>query len=91
MGFPEIKDMDPLKAPMRWIKYPNISTFKHPPTFIPRKMGYSYYAKTPYDYTRAYYKYPEYRKLANKLNKSAQIPYHLTKFSLTPINKVENI
>lgn len=91
MGFPEIKDMDPLKAPMRWIKYPNISTFKHSPTFIPRKMGYSYYAETPYDYTRAYYKYPEYRKLANKLNKSAQIPYNLTKFTLTPVNKVENI
>lgn len=91
MGFPEIKDMDPLKAPMKWIKYPNISTFKHSPTFIPRKMGYSYYAETPYDYTRAYYKYPEYRKLANKLNKSAQIPYNLTKFTLTPVNKVENI
>lgn len=91
MGFPEIKDMDPLKAPMRWIKYPNISTFKHSPTFIPRKMGYSYYTETPYDYTRAYYKYPEYRKLANKLNKSAQIPYNLTKFTLTPVNKVENI
>ena len=91
MGFPEIKDMDPLKAPMRWIKYPNISTFKHSPTFIPRKMGYSYYAETPYDYTRAYYKYPEYRKLANKLNKSVQIPYNLTKFTLTPVNKVENI
>lgn len=91
MGFPEIKDMDPLKAPMRWIKYPNISTFKHSPTFIPRKMGYSYYAGTPYDYTRAYYKYPEYRKLANKLSKSAQIPYNLTKFTLTPVNKVENI
>ena len=91
MGFPEIKDMDPLKAPMRWIKYPNISTFKHSPTFIPRKMGYSYYAETPYDYTRAYYKYPEYRKLANKLSKSTQIPYNLTKFTLTPVNKVENI
>lgn len=91
MGFPEIKDMDPLKAPMRWIKYPNISTFKHSPTFIPRKMGYSYYAETPYDYTKAYYKYPEYRKLANKLNKSIQIPYNLTKFTLTPVNKVENI
>lgn len=92
MGFPEIKNMDPFKAPMRWIKYPFINTFTHRHIFAPKKStGYSYYAKTPYDYTKAYYKYPEYRKLVNKLSKSGQIPYSLTKFSLTPIKKAEDI
>lgn len=91
MGFPEIKDINPLKAPMRWIKYPNISTFKHSSTFIPQTMNYIYRAKTPYDYTKAYYKYPQYRKLASKLKRSTQASYDFTKFTLTPTRKIENI
>lgn len=90
MGFPEIKNMDPLKAPMRWIKYPNISTFKHSPTFIPQTMGYSYYARTPYDYKKAFYKYPQYRKWDAKLQESLKHDFR-TDFSLIPAHKIDRI
>lgn len=87
MGFPEIKIMNPLEAPMRW------RTWNHTgkPIFMSDIDNYSYYKPSLFDTTKAYYKYPQYRKLAEKLKESTQAPYGLSKSTSALVNKINNI
>lgn len=83
MGFPEIKNINPYTAPMRWMRFK--SPFSKP---FPIEDNYVYHVKSLQDDTRALYKYPEYRKLIHKLE---TLPYTRTKFSEIPAGKIDLI
>lgn len=83
MGFPEIKNIDPHTAPMRWRLKNKFSSF-----YFPIEDNYVYYTNPLYDDTKAFYKYPEYRKLAHKLKSLSPTP---TEFSKIPDYKIATI
>lgn len=78
MGFPRIKTINPYSAPMRWGKY------------APQRSNYVYHTTPEYDYKKAFYKYPQYRKLDSKLQES--LKHELTTdFSDIPGRKIDTI
>ena len=93
MGFPEYQVINPYTAPMRWGKYVKYSGFgpkvKQTTEYSPLN-NYVYSSKPQYDYTKAYYKYPQYRKWNKKLQESRTHTYQ-TDFSVIPQRKVDNI
>lgn len=94
IGFPRIKTINPYSAPMRWGKYvrynkPGALT-KQTVEYVPQHSNYVYHATPNYDYKKAFYKYPQYRKWDSKLQES--LTHHSqTDFSIIPQKKVGNI
>ena len=90
MGFPEITHMNPSQAPMRWYKY----TSQHGPIvlrgWIPQSNNYIYHVTPEYNYKKAFYKYPQYRKWDSKLQESLKHEW-ATDFSNIPRRKIDNI
>lgn len=90
MGFPEITHMDPSQIPMRWYKY----TSQYGPIvlkrWLPKSNNYIYYETPNYNYKKAFYKYPQYRKWDSKLQESLKHEY-ITDFSDIPRRKINNI
>ena len=90
MGFPEITHMNPSDAPMRWYKY----TSYYRPISVRRwhsqSSNYVYHATPKYDYRKAFYKYPQYRKWNKNLQESLT-HHNQTDFSIIPQEKVGNI
>ena len=82
MGFPEIIHINPSYAPMRWQKY---TSYWHP-----QSSNYVYHATPNYDYRKAFYKYPQYRKWDSKLQESLK-HNQTTDFSNIPRRKIGNI
>lgn len=93
MGFPEYQVINPYTAPMRWGKYVKYNGFgpkvKQTTEYSPLN-NYVYSSKPQYDYTKAYYKYPQYRKWNKKLQESRTHAWQ-TDFSVIPQRKVDNI
>lgn len=93
MGFPRIKTINPYSAPMRWGKYVKYQPTKQPVEtieYVPQRSNYVYHATPQYDYTKAYYKYPQYRKWHKNLQESFTHKSQ-TDFSIIPQEKVGNI
>ena len=94
MGFPRIKTINPYSAPMRWGKYvrynkPGALT-KQTIEYVPQVRNYVYHATPNYNYKKAFYKYPQYRKWDSKLQESLKHEY-TTDFSNIPRRKIDNI
>lgn len=91
MGFPEYQVINPYTAPMRWGKYVKYSgpKVKQTTEYSPLN-NYVYSSKPQYDYTKAYYRYPQYRKWNKKLQESRTHAWQ-TDFSVIPQRKVDNI
>lgn len=94
MGFPRVQAINPYSAPMRWGKYvrynkPGALT-KETIEYVPQVRNYVYHATPKYDYRKAFYKYPQYRKWDKNLQES--LTHHgQTDFSIIPQEKVGNI
>lgn len=90
MGFPEIIHMNPSQAPMRWYK----DTSQYGPIILkrwfPKYNNYVYHATPNYNYRKAFYKYPQYRKWDSKLQESFKYDW-TTNFSNIPRRKIGNI
>ena len=94
MGFPRIKTINPYSAPMRWGKYVRYNNLGNPTKqtveYVPQVRNYVYRATPKYDYRKAFYKYPQYRKWDKNLQES--LTHHdQTDFSVIPQEKVGNI
>ena len=94
MGFPRIKTINPYSAPMRQGKYVRYNNLGNPTKqtveYVPQHNNYVYHATPKYDYRKAFYKYPQYRKWDSKLQESLKHQY-ITNFSIIPQKKVSNI
>lgn len=94
MGFPRIKTINPYSAPMRWGKYvkynkPGTPT-KQTVEYVPQYSNYVYHTTPKYDYKKAFYKYPQYRKWDSKLQEGHKHAW-VTDFSDMPGRKIDNI
>lgn len=94
MGFPRIKTINPYSAPMRWGKYvkynkPETPT-KQTVEYVPQRSNYVYHTTPKYDYKKAFYKYPQYRKWDSKLQESLKHEW-TTDFSGIPGRKIDTI
>lgn len=94
IGFPRIKTINSYSAPMRWGKYvkynkPETPT-KQTVEYVPQHNNYVYHATPKYDYKKAFYKYPQYRKWDSKLQESFKHEW-TTDFSGIPGIKIDNI
>lgn len=94
MGFPRIKTINPYSAPMRWGKYvkynkPGTPT-KQTVEYVPQRSNYVYHTTPKYDYKKAFYKYPQYRKWDSKLQESLKHEW-TTDFSGIPGRKIDTI
>lgn len=94
MGFPRIKTINPYSAPMRWGKYvkynkPGTPT-KQTVEYVPQRSNYVYHTTPKYDYKKAFYKYPQYRKWDSKLQESLKHE-QTTDFSGIPGRKIDTI
>lgn len=94
MGFPRVQAINSYSAPMRWGKYvrynkPGAPT-KQTVEYVPQRSNYVYHATPKYDYKKAFYKYPQYRKWDSKLQESLKHEY-TTNFSQIPGIKIDNI
>ena len=69
-----IKTINPYSAPMRWgkyVKYNKLGTpIKQTVEYVPQRSNYVYHTTPKYDYKKAFYKYPQYRKWDSKLQES---------------------
>ena len=94
MGFPRIKTINPYSAPMRWGKYVRYNNLGNPTKqtieYVPQVKNYVYHATPKYDYRKAFYKYPQYRKWDSKLQESLKHG-QTTDFSDIPRRKIDNI
>lgn len=94
MGFPRIKTINPYSAPMRWGKYVKYNNLGNPTKqtveYVPQSNNYIYHATPKYDYKKAFYKYPQYRKWDSKLQESLKHEW-TTDFSDIPRRKIYNI
>ena len=94
MGFPRIKTINPYSAPIRWGKYvkhnkPGTPT-KQTVEYVPQRSNYVYHTTPKYDYKKAFYKYPQYRKWDSKLQESLKHEW-VTDFSGIPGRKINTI
>ena len=94
MGFPRIKTINPYSAPMRWgkyVKYNKLGTpTKQTVEYVPQRSNYVYHTTPKYDYKKAFYKYPQYRKWDSKLQESLKHE-QTTDFSGIPGRKIDAI
>lgn len=91
MGFPRVETINPYSAPMRWGKYVRYNTpTKQTVEYVPQRSNYVYHATPKYDYKKAFYKYPQYRKWNTKLQESLNHEW-TTDFSDIPGRKIDNI
>lgn len=94
MGFPRIKTINPYSAPMRWGKYVKYNKSGTPTKqtveYVPQRSNYVYHTTPKYDYKKAFYKYPQYRKWDSKLQESLKHEW-VTDFSGIPGRKIDNI
>lgn len=90
MGFPEITHMNPSQAPMRWGKYTSYYGPIVLRRWLPQSNNYIYHATPNYNYKKAFYKYPQYRKWDSKLQESLKHKW-TTDFSGIPGRKIDNI
>ena len=90
MGFPEITHMNPSDAPMRWYKYTSYYRPIRVREWRPQSSNYVYHTTPNYDYKKAFYKYPQYRKWDSKLQESLKHG-QTTDFSDIPRRKIDNI
>lgn len=91
MGFPRVETINPYSAPMRWGKYVRYNTpTKQTVEYVPQRSNYVYHATPKYDYKKAFYKYPQYRKWNTKLQESLNHEW-TTDFSGIPGRKIDNI
>lgn len=94
MGFPRIKTINPYSAPMRWGKYvkynkPETPT-KQTVEYAPQRSNYVYHTTPEYNYKKAFYKYPQYRKWDSKLQEGLKHEW-VTDFSGIPGRKIDTI
>lgn len=90
MGFPRIKTINPYSAPMRLYRYTIHSGPIRVRGWRPQSSNYVYHATPNYNYRKAYYKYPQYRKWDSKLQESLKHG-QTTDFSDIPRRKIDNI
>lgn len=97
MGFPRVTIINPYSAPMRWGKYVKYNNLGNPTKqtvetveYVPQRNNYVYHATPKYDYKKAFYKYPQYRKWDSKLQESLKHE-QTTDFSGIPGRKIDNI
>lgn len=90
MGFPRVQTINPYSAPMRWGKYVRYYPTKQTVEYVPQHNNYVYHATPNYDYKKAFYKYPQYRKWDSKLQESLKHEW-TTDFSDIPRRKIANI
>lgn len=97
MGFPRVKIINPYSAPMRWGKYVKYNNLGNPTKqtvetveYVPQRSNYVYHVTPKYDYKKAFYKYPQYRKWDSKLQESLNHEW-ITDFSGIPGRKIDNI
>lgn len=88
------KTINPYSAPMRWGKYvkynkPGTPT-KQTVEYVPQRSNYVYHTTPKYDYKKAFYKYPQYRKWDSKLQESLKHEW-TTDFSGIPGRKIDTI
>lgn len=79
---------------MRWGKYvkynkPGTPT-KQTVEYVPQRSNYVYHTTPKYDYKKAFYKYPQYRKWDSKLQESLKHEW-TTDFSGIPGRKIDTI
>ena len=92
--FPRVKIINPYSAPMRWGKYVKYNNLGNPTKqtveYVPQRSNYVYHATPKYDYKKAFYKYPQYRKWDSKLQESFKHEW-TTDFSGIPGRKIDTI
>lgn len=89
MGFPRIKTINPYSAP--YVKYNKPGTpTKQTVEYVPQRSNYVYHTTPKYDYKKAFYKYPQYRKWDSKLQESLKHEW-TTDFSGIPGRKIDTI